>query len=109
MAPPDYLGGLQLGRFPIEKTVVFKWILQRVRLRLVFSIFGSSASLKILSLVGQKLSEIQCQLRNRCPAIFFFLKKITKEVYYGKNQIFMANRLVFWGFPSTVHTILCLL
>ena len=31
-------------------------------------------------------------------------KKSTTDIYYEKNQNFMANRLVFLDFPSTVHT-----
>ena len=46
----------------------------------------------------------------RCfSAINLFLKKSTIDIYYEKNQNFMANRLVFLDFPSTVHTNLCLL
>ena len=38
-----------------------------------------------------------------------FLKKSTIDIYYEKNQNFIANRLMFLDFPSTVHTNLCLL
>ena len=36
--------------------------------------------------------------------INLFLKKSTTVIYYEKNQNFMANRLAFLDFPSTVHT-----
>ena len=46
------------------------------------------------------------------PIIFVRSKtkwQSTIDIYYEKNQNFMANRLVFLDFPSTVHTNLCLL
>ena len=41
----------------------------------------------------------------RCFSVInLFLKKSTIDIYYEKNQNFMANGLVFLDFPSTVHT-----